>query len=94
MPHQKAAFKSLRKSAKQAERNYRIRKRIRDIRKKADRALQRSEIDAARGFYQQLQKAVDKASKVRGFMKQNTAARYKSQLAKKILRVAAAVKKA
>ena len=84
MPQQKSAAKALRKSLKQYARNSAIRKKIKDLRKKALRAIAARERDAALDIYKQFQKTLDKASKARGFMKQNTAGRLKSRLMAKI----------
>lgn len=84
MAHKKAAIKALRKAKKNFERNTIIRKTIKDLRKKAQRALTEKKFDSAKDLYLKLQKAVDKAAKKGGLIKPNTAARYKSQLAKKI----------
>jgi len=87
MPQKKSAAKALRKSRKLFSRNQSLRKKIKDIRKKAERALLKKQPDVALDLFRQLQKVVDKASKASGFMKQNTVARYKSRLAKKIRRI-------
>lgn len=84
MPQKKAAYKALRQDAKKYARNRNLLKKIKDIRKKADKFLAEKKIDEVKSLYQTLQKSVDKASKSGGFMKPNTAARYKSQLRKKI----------
>jgi len=93
MPKKKSAFKALRKSSKQQDRNRDLRKKIKDIRKKAERAVFKKDKNTALDLYRNLQIAVDKASKIRGFMKRNTAARYKSQLAKKIKQITGSEKK-
>ncbi len=84
MPQQKSAAKALRKSLKQYARNSAIRKRIKDLRKKALRAIAAKQRDAALDIYKQFQKTLDKASKASGFIKKNTAARLKSRLMAKI----------
>lgn len=84
MPKQKAAFKALRQTKKHTERNRTLRKKIKDLRKKAERALIAKKLDEVKAIYVDLQKAVDKASKTGGFLSRNTAARYKSRLLRKV----------
>ena len=84
MPQKKSAIKKLRQDAKKYDRNRLLKKQIRDIRKKADKALLAQKKDEAMKLYQELQKAVDKAAKGKGCLKPNTASRYKSQLLTKI----------
>lgn len=81
MPKQKAAFKSLRKSKKLQARNAAAKKIIKDLRKKALKRAAEKKFDEAVELLKKLQKAVDKASRAGGFMKQNTASRIKSRLA-------------
>ena len=84
MPRKKSAFKALRKSEKRFERNHLMRKKIKDLRKKALREIEQKKKDAAMAVYREFQKVVDKASKAGGFMKKNTVARYKARLLKRI----------
>ena len=84
MPQKKSAAKALRQDLKRYDRNRIVRKKIKDLRKKAQKALIDKKTDEALKIYHTLQKALDKASKSGGVMSQNTASRYKSQLKKKI----------
>lgn len=84
MPQKKAAIKSIRTGKKRETRNSLMRKKIKDLRKKADKFIMANKANDALGVYNQLQKLLDKASKHSGFIKQNTAARYKSHLRKRI----------
>lgn len=84
MPKQKAAFKALRQAQAHYLRNQKIRKTIKDLRKKSDKAISAGKLEEATKLYQTLQKTVDKAAKSGGFLKPNTAARYKSQIGKKV----------
>lgn len=86
MPHQKAAFKALRKSRVLHARHAAVKKRIRDLRKKAIKLSSQKKFDEALKMARDLQKAVDKASRARGFLKKNTAARIKSRLAASLQR--------
>jgi len=88
MAHMKNAEKAQRKALKATLRNNAIQRNIKEIRKKALRAVDAKKKDEALKFYHELQQAVDKASKHNGYMKKNTAARYKSALAKKIRSIA------
>ena len=80
----KNAAKAQRKAVKASLRNTLMQRKIREIRKKAMRAITAKKRDEALKLYQELQQTVDKASKHNRFMKKNTAARYKSSLAEKI----------
>lgn len=84
MPQKKSAYKALRKSGKRQTRNQIAKKKIKDLRKKAEKLLTEKKKDDALKVYVQLQKALDKAAKAGGFMKENAVARYKSRLSKKI----------
>lgn len=86
MAHKKHAIKAKRQSDKLYAKNKILRKKIKDIRKAADKALTGKNIEQAKAQYLKLQQAVDKA--VKSFMSKNTAARYKSNLAKKIKKLA------
>lgn len=80
MPQKKSAAKALRRSRKRFERNRAMKRKIRMLRKGVQKALVIRKIDKALELFRAFQKAVDKASKAGGFMKRNTAARYKSRL--------------
>jgi small subunit ribosomal protein S20 len=82
MAHKKHAMKAKRKSDKLYAKNKILRKKIKDIRKAAEKAIAAKSLEKAHAEYLKLQQAVDKAAK--SFMSKNTAARYKSNLAKKI----------
>lgn len=88
MAHTKSAMKARRKSLKAYARNTILRKKIHDIRKKAEKAIAAKQKEAAGKLYLELQKVVDKASKTGRYLSRNTAARYKSNLAKKIRAIA------
>jgi ribosomal protein S20 len=84
MPQKKSAAKALRQDQKQYIRSRLIKRKIKEIRKKAGKALRAKNLEESKKLYQDLQKAVDKASKSGGILKKNTASRYKSQILKKI----------
>jgi len=84
MPQKKSAKKALRQSAKRYDRNKVIRRKIKDLRKKAEKALSEKKSADAVKIYTTLQEVVDKASKAGGYLNRNTASRYKSRLLKKI----------
>jgi ribosomal protein S20 len=84
MAKKKAGLKALRKSKRLADHNRSLKTKIKDLRKKAMKQITANKADTAMAAYRELQVAVDKASKHNGFMKKNTAARYKSQLGKRI----------
>lgn len=88
MAHTKAAVRAHRKSLKAHQRNTAFSRKIKDIRKKAERAIAAAKLDEAMKFYRELQKTVDTAAKHNAFMKKNTASRYKSNLAKRIRSIA------
>ena len=82
MAHKKHAIKAKRQADKNYLRNRTILKKMKDIRKSAEKAVVAKNAEVAKKLYHDLQKLVDKASK--SFISKNTAARYKSNLAKKI----------
>jgi len=84
MPQKKSAEKALRRDKKRYERNRITSKKIKDLRKQAEKAIISKQADTALELYRKLQKLLDKVSRSGGFMKKNTAARYKSHLLKKI----------
>ena len=82
MAHKKHAIKAKRQADKRYLRNRTMLKKIKDVRKSAEKAVGAKNAEVAKKLYHDLQKLVDKASK--SFVSKNTAARYKSNLAKKI----------
>ncbi len=82
MAHKKHAIKAKRQADKRYLRNRTVLKKIKDTRKAAEKAIAAKNAEAAKKLYHTLQQLVDKASK--SFISKNTAARYKSNLAKKI----------
>lgn len=82
MPQKPSAAKAMRKSQKAYAKNTILRKKIKDARKKAEKALAAKSHAEALKMYAVVQKLVDKASK--SFMPKNAAARYKANLMKKI----------
>lgn len=83
MPNKKAAIKDLRKSKKRSLRNSLVKRNIREIIKKGQKAV--AEGKPVGDLAKQLQKAVDKAVK-NNILKPNTANRKKSRFAKMIKR--------
>ncbi len=84
MPQKKAAERALRKTKRHLARNRSQSAKIKDLRKKTGKLITAGKPDEAMKSYRDLQVAVDKAAKHNGFLKKNTAARYKSQLGKRI----------
>ncbi len=87
MAHKKHAIKAKKQADKRYARNRTLLKKIKDVRKAAEKAIMAKNADGAKKLYHDLQKLVDKASK--SFISKNTAARYKSNLAKKIKKLLA-----
>lgn len=83
MPVKKAAYKDLRKSKKRALVNLRVKRLIKGLIKKIDKALVAEKVDEAKGLAARLQKAIDKAIQ-HGQLKKNTGDRKKSRIAKRI----------
>lgn len=79
MPNKKAAIKHLRQTVKRTASNSLVKKNIKDIIKKGEKAINAGNIDKqANKLIHTLQKAVDKAIKT-GVIKQNTGNRKKSR---------------
>lgn len=87
MAHKKNALKAKRQADKRYLRNRSALKKIRDARKAAEKAVLLKDREKAQTLYRDMQKLVDKAAKT--FMSKNTAARYKSNLARKIRKLSA-----
>lgn len=83
MPIQKAAMKALRQAKKNALRNKTIRNVLRDLIKRSRRSIAEKKMDEAKSLVSQAIKAADKAVRAK-ILKQNTASRIKSNLAKKL----------
>ncbi len=82
MPTTKAAYRALRKSKKNAERNKSALENIRYLIKQDEKVLIQKNIEKARELVAKTVKAIDKAVQ-KGILKKNTAARKKSRLMKK-----------
>ncbi len=84
MPNKKAASKHRRQTIKRTARNFNVKKEIKDILKKGEKAIADGSIkDKSTDLLRSLQKAVDKAVKV-GIFKPNTGNRKKSRFAARI----------
>ena len=82
MPNKKSAVKELRKSAKRAIRNYKIKKTIKDAIKDSKKLLEAKEKSAIDKVKEAI-KVLDKAA-TKKVIKKNAAARKKSRLMKKL----------
>lgn len=82
MPNKKSAIKELRKSAKRAIRNYKVKKAIKDVVKDSRKLIEAKEKQAADKVKVAI-KLLDKAS-AKKIITKNTAARKKSRLVKKL----------
>jgi len=82
MPNKKSAVKELRKSAKRAIRNYKIKKTIREAIKDSKKLLEAKEKSAIDKVKEAI-KVLDKAASKK-VIKKNTASRKKSRLMKKL----------
>ena len=80
MPTSLSAKKRVRQNAKRRLRNRVVRSAMRTHVRKAEAALERGDIEAARGEYQAAARAIDQAVS-KGVLHRNTAARRKSRLA-------------
>lgn len=86
MPNKKASIKHQRQTVRRTVRNNAIKKQIKDILKKGDKAIAGGSIkEKSAELMHALQKAVDKAIKV-GIVKPNTGDRKKSRFAARIKR--------
>lgn len=82
MPNKKSAIKELRKGAKRALRNYKVKKAIKDIVKDSKKLIETKEKNAADKVKSAI-KLLDKAA-AKKIIKKNSAARKKSRLMKKL----------
>ena len=84
MPNKKAAIKHLRQTVKRTQRNFLVKKNIKDIIKKGEKDIDQGKInERAQELTHNLQKAVDKAVKS-GILKSNTGNRKKSRFATRL----------
>ncbi|MBT3690109.1 30S ribosomal protein S20 [bacterium] len=83
MPVKKAAIKDLKSSKKKALKNANEKRNIKELLKKAIKAVDDSKLDEVKKISLTYQKAIDKAVKT-GWLKKNTGNRKKSRLAKKV----------
>lgn len=83
MPTIKAAYRALRKSEKNAQRNKNILENIRYLVKQSEKAILQKNIEKARDVASKTIKAIDKAAQKK-ILKKNTAARKKSRLMQRI----------
>lgn len=82
MPNKKSAVKELRKSAKRALRNYKVKKAIKETVKESRKLIEGKEKQAAETVKAAI-KLLDKAV-AKKIIKRNTGARRKSRLVKKL----------
>ncbi len=83
MPITKSAAKELRKAKRRTERNKRVKANLKYLERKFLKFIKEKNKEKAQEFYRKLQKALDKAAKVK-VIKKNKASRKKSRLAKKL----------
>ena len=83
MPTQKAAFRALRKSKKNAIKNKNVIENIRYLLKQGEKLLIQKNLDKAKELGENCIKAIDKAAQ-RHIIKKNAANRMKSRLMKKL----------
>lgn len=84
MPIKKSAIKHRRQTIKRTSRNLAVKKNIKDILKKADKAIASGKIkDTANDLARDLQKAIDKAVKAK-VLKANAGNRKKERFHKKL----------
>jgi small subunit ribosomal protein S20 len=83
MPNTRSAEKQLRKSLKRRLRNRFYRTRARNLIKEVLRYLAAGDVESARSLLPKAYAAIDKAEKV-GVFHRNTAARYKSRIARRL----------
>ena len=88
MPTSLSARKRVRQNHKHRLRNRRVKSVVRTQIRKLEAALDRSDVEAARGEYRAAVRAIDKAVG-KGVLHRNTAARRKSRLAARLNRLAA-----
>ena len=82
MPNKKSAIKHLRQTAKLTEKNNRVKKNIKDLLKKGEKALAAGKPEDLQKIGHALQKAIDKAVK-NNILKANAGNRKKSRFMKK-----------
>ncbi|PWB38841.1 MAG: 30S ribosomal protein S20 [Parcubacteria group bacterium] len=84
MPNKKAAIKHLRQTVKKTARNFSVKKHIKDIIKKGDKAIADGSIkEKSAELIKSLQQSVDKAVKA-GVLKPNNGNRKKARFVAKI----------
>ncbi len=93
MPNKKSAMKELRKTEKRTARNRQIKRRLKDLLKKANVLIENSSKEEALKIYDKIQKLVDKASKNTKPFTKGMADRVKSRVAKKINQITGTPKK-
>jgi len=86
MPVKKSAIKDLKSSKKKALKNFNEKRNIKELLKKAMKAVDNSKLDEIKEITHKYQKAIDKAIKS-GWLKKNTGNRKKSRLAKKVTKI-------
>ncbi len=85
MPIKKSAVKTLRQSRQKRHRNFQVKTRLKDLRKKALKLAGQKENKTAAEKTKEALKAFDRAVQ-KGIIKKNTAARKKSRLVKKVFK--------
>jgi small subunit ribosomal protein S20 len=88
MPNLQASIKDLRQSKTRTVHNNRVRRRLHDVSKKYNKAIDEKDVEKAKDTLPRVQKMLDKAAK-RGIIKKGTASRKKSGYAKKLNDIAA-----
>lgn len=83
MPIKKAAMKALRQAKKNVLRNKLVKNKLHDLIKRSKRSMAEKKLDETKNLLKEVVKTVDKAVKSK-FLKQNTASRIKSRLAKSL----------
>ncbi len=83
MPRKKSAKKDQRKSEKRRLRNLKIKTKIKKAIKEIKKLIQQKEIEKAKAALPEFYKILDKAAKA-GVLKENSAARKKSKIARVI----------
>lgn len=83
MPIKKSAFKALRQAKKRALKNKKVKEVIKNLIKKSQQTLKKTQLEEAKELIQKTIKNLDKAAQ-KGIIKKNTASRKKSRLMKKL----------
>ena len=92
MPNKKSAIKHLRQTVKRTERNALVKRNIKEIIKRGQKAAAKGTLkEEANDLIHSLQKAVDKAVKVK-ILKENTANRKKVRFAQMLKKSGASIK--